>query len=91
METREKLVGNNEEIDEDLVNIGNCPKDDKGDLVNDCVEDTSDYLTEPEDGAEEEAATIVAQNKEEMDGVGENVKTEKVRKSRRQDFATKGH
>ena len=78
MEASEKLVGNNEEVDEDLVNIGNCPKDDKGDLVNDCVEDTSDYLTEPEDDAEEEADTIVAQNKEEMDGVGENVKTEKV-------------
>lgn len=60
------------EVNEELFNAENCRKDDEGD--NDCVEDTSDYLTEPE---EEESDTIFT-NKEGVNTVIKNPGTQKV-------------
>ena len=76
-ENNEEVHSKNREINEDLINIDECPKDDEVD--NDCVEDTSDYLTEPEDNCEEEeeSDTIVT-HKEAADTVGKSPETQKV-------------
>ena len=85
MATAEELAQNNEgiitktkDVEEELINIDNFAKDDEGDLVNDCVEDTSDYLTEPEDNDEEQDGTIIT-NKETTDTINQNHTTQEVK------------